>query len=24
VRIGDQEELFTTASVPIMTRLRMP
>src|SRR6266498_4463522 len=23
-RIGDQEELFTTASVPIMTRLRMP
>jgi len=24
VRIGDQEELFTTASVPFMTRLRMP
>jgi hypothetical protein len=24
VRIADQEELFTTASVPIMTRLRMP
>src|SRR5437762_14200567 len=24
VRIGDQEELFTTASVPIMTGLRMP
>jgi hypothetical protein len=24
VRIGDQEELFTTASVPMMTRLRMP
>ena len=23
-RCGDQEELFTTASVPIMTRLRMP
>jgi hypothetical protein len=24
VRISDQEELFTTASVPIMTRLHMP
>ena len=23
-RCGDQDELFTTASVPIMTRLRMP
>ncbi|MFN2544914.1 MAG: hypothetical protein ABR600_10175 [Actinomycetota bacterium] len=24
VRIGDQERLFTNASVPVMTRLRMP
>jgi hypothetical protein len=23
-RIGDTEELFTTASVPVMTRLRQP